>query len=167
MEHPTVLDKSSKEVNIGISEEHREAIAESLTRLLADSYMLYLKTHNYHWNVTGKLFFQLHDQFEEQYTDLADAVDEIAERIRTLGYRAPGSFREFAELTSISEDQDHPSAEEMVRRSAADNEALVKTANEALKPSNEAEDEASIDLITERLKVHSKTAWMLRSMLQE
>src|SRR5690625_7161184 len=98
MEHPTVLDKSSKEVNIGISEEHREAIAESLTRLLADSYMLYLKTHNYHWNVTGKLFFQLHDQFEEQYTDLADAVDEIAERIRTLGYRAPGSFREFASL---------------------------------------------------------------------
>src|SRR5690625_7654745 len=111
MEHPTVLDKSSKEVNIGISEEHREAIAESLTRLLADSYMLYLKTHNYHWNVTGKLFFQLHDQFEEPYTDLADADDEIAERIRTLRYRAPGSFRELAELTSNSDDRDEQRAD--------------------------------------------------------
>ncbi|MFN1834831.1 Dps family protein [Balneola sp. MJW-20] len=154
------------EVNIGISEEHREKIAEGLKKVLADSYLLYLKTHNYHWNVTGELFHQLHEQFEGQYNELAEAIDEIAERIRALGFRAPGSFKEFKELTSIEEDTDQPKAMEMVRRLALGNEAVIRTAREALKPANEAEDEATVDLLTERLTVHSKTAWMLRSHLE-
>ncbi len=154
------------EINIGISEENRKEIADALSRVLADSYMLYLKTHNYHWNVTGELFHSLHEQFEEQYTELADAIDEIAERIRALGYRAPGTFKEFNELTSIDEQQDEPEAMEMVRRLAVGNEQVLRTAREALEPANNAEDEATIDLLTERLHVHSKTAWMLRSHLE-
>lgn len=153
------------EINIGISEDHREAIADELSKVLADSYMLYLKTHNYHWNVTGELFHSLHEQFEEQYTELADAIDEIAERIRALGYRAPGTFNEFQELTSIKEEQDEPEALEMVRRLALGNEQLLRTARQALEPAKEADDEATIDLLTQRLHVHSKTAWMLRSHL--
>jgi len=153
-------------INIGISEEHREKIAEGLSRLLADSYMVYLKTHNYHWNVTGELFHSLHEQFEEQYTELAEAIDDIAERIRALGYRAPGTFKEFSEITSIEEDTDKPEALEMVRRLARDNETILRTCRQSLKPCDEAGDEATIDLITERLKVHSKTAWMLRSHLE-
>ncbi|NIV13217.1 MAG: DNA starvation/stationary phase protection protein [Aliifodinibius sp.] len=154
------------EINIGISEENRKEIADALSKVLADSYMLYLKTHNYHWNVTGELFHSLHEQFEEQYTELADAIDEIAERIRALGYRAPGTFKEFNELTSIGEQQDEPEAMEMVRRLAVGNEQVLRTAREALEPANNAEDEATIDLLTERLHVHSKTAWMLRSHLE-
>lgn len=153
-------------INIGISEKDRKAIADELSKVLADSYMLYLKTHNYHWNVTGELFHSLHEQFEHQYTELADAIDEIAERIRALGYRAPGTFKEFHQLTSIEEDTEEPEALEMVRRLALGNEQVLRTAREALKPANEAEDEATIDLLTERLKVHSKTAWMLRSHLE-
>lgn len=153
------------EINIGISEENRKAIADELSKVLADSYMLYLKTHNYHWNVTGELFHSLHEQFEEQYTELAEAIDEIAERIRSLGYRAPGTFKEFNELTSIEEDPEEPEALEMVRRLAVGNEQVLRTAREALKPANEAEDEATIDLLTQRLDVHSKIAWMLRSHL--
>jgi starvation-inducible DNA-binding protein len=153
-------------VNIGIDESDRKTIAEQLSRVLADTYMLYLKTHNYHWNVTGELFHSLHEQFEEQYTELAEAVDEIAERIRALGYKAPGSFREFQELTSIEEETDHPEAMEMVRRLALGNEQILRTARQALKPANEAEDEATLDLLTQRLHVHSKTAWMLRSHLE-
>lgn len=154
------------EINIGIKEENRKEIADALSKVLADSYMLYLKTHNYHWNVTGELFHSLHEQFEEQYIELADAIDEIAERIRALGYRSPGTFKEFHELTSIDEQQDEPGAMEMVRRLAEGNEQVLRTAREALDPANEAEDEATIDLLTERLKVHSKTAWMLRSHLE-
>ena len=157
------------EVNIGIAEKDRKAIADKLSALLADSYMLYLKTHNYHWNVKGELFHPLHEQFEEQYTELADAIDEIAERIRALGHRAPGSFREFQTLTSIEEDTDQPKALEMVRRSAVANEKVIKTCREALKPceiEGGDNDEATIDLITHRLHVHSKTAWMLRSHLE-
>lgn len=157
---------SVMEINIGIREKKREKIADALSKVLADSYMLYLKTHNYHWNVTGELFHPLHEQFEEQYSELAEAIDEIAERIRALGYRAPGTFKEFNELTSIDEQQDEPDAMEMVRRLAEGNEQVLRTAREALKPANEAEDEATIDLLTERLKVHSKTAWMLRSHLE-
>lgn len=153
-------------INIGISEKDRKAIADELSKVLADSYILYLKTHNYHWNVTGELFHSLHEQFEHQYTELADAIDEIAERIRALGYRAPGTFKEFHQLTSIEEDTEEPEALEMVRRLALGNEQVLRTAREALKPANEAEDEATIDLLTERLKVHSKTAWMLRSHLE-
>lgn len=154
------------DVHIGISTEHRKKIAEGLARVLADSYMLYLKTHNYHWNVTGEHFHSLHEQFEVQYTELAAAIDEIAERIRALGHRAPGSFLEYSKITSIEEDKDQPEALEMVRRLALDNEQILRTAREVLPVCDEADDEASLDLLTERLKVHSKTAWMLRSQLQ-
>ncbi|WP_372638805.1 Dps family protein [Fodinibius sp.] len=154
------------EINIGISEENREAIANELSKVLADSYILYLKTHNYHWNVTGELFHSLHEQFEEQYTELAEAIDEIAERIRSLGYRAPGTFKEFNELTSIEEDTEEPEALEMVRRLAVGNEQVLRTARQALQPANDGEDEATVDLLTRRLDVHSKTAWMLRSHLE-
>ncbi|WP_265767551.1 Dps family protein [Fodinibius salsisoli] len=158
--------KNVMEINIGISEENRKAIADELSKVLADSYMLYLKTHNYHWNVTGELFHSLHEQFEEQYTELAEAIDEIAERIRALGYRAPGTFKEFNELTSIDEDTEEPEALEMVRRLALGNEQILRTARKALKPANEAEDEATVDLLTQRLDIHAKTAWMLRSHLE-
>lgn len=154
------------ETNIGIGEEHRKAIAEALSKVLADSYMLYLKTHNYHWNVTGELFHSLHEQFEGQYTELAEAVDEIAERIRALGHKAPGSFKEFSSLTSIEEDTEKPEAMEMVRRLAVANEQVLRTARQALDPAKEADDEATVDLLTQRLHVHSKTAWMLRSHLE-
>lgn len=163
----TAIDGANKmEVNIGISENHRKAIADGLAKLLADSYMVYLKTHNFHWNVTGQLFHPLHEQFEHQYTELAEAIDEIAERIRALGYRAPGSFKEFSKITSIEEETDQPDALEMVRRSAKDNEIIIQTARKVLEPCHEAGDEATIDLVTHRLKVHSKTAWMLRSHLE-
>lgn len=155
------------EVNIGIDKEQREEIAKGLKKILADSYVLYLKTHNYHWNVTGELFHQLHEQFEQQYTELAEAIDEIAERIRALGFRAPGTFAEFSELTSIKEDTTKPKALEMVRQLAEGNEIVLKTARKALEPCEEAGDEATIDLLTQRLHVHSKTAWMLRSHLEE
>lgn len=154
------------EINIGINEDDRKEIADELSKVLADSYMLYLKTHNYHWNVTGELFHSLHEQFEGQYTELADAIDEIAERIRALGYRAPGTFKEFNELTSIDEDQEEPEALEMVRRLALGNEQVLRTARTALEPANKAEDEATIDLLTQRLHIHAKTAWMLRSHLE-
>ena len=162
----TLNGKETMDINIGISSENREAIALGLSKLLADSYMVYLKTHNYHWNVTGKLFHSLHEMFEEQYTELAEAIDIIAERIRALGYRAPGSFREYQELTSIEEDSDQPEALEMVRRLAVDNETILRTAREALPACEKAGDEASIDLLTQRLHIHSKTAWMLRSHLE-
>lgn len=159
-------ERVKEEVNIGISTVNREAIANELSRVLADSYVLYLKTHNYHWNVTGKLFHSLHEQFEEQYSELAEAVDVIAERIRALGFRAPGTFKEYRELTSIEEDSDQPGAMEMVRRLALSNEQVLRTAREALKPAQKGEDEATIDLLTQRLNTHSKTAWMLRSHLE-
>ncbi|MEX2351777.1 MAG: Dps family protein [Balneolaceae bacterium] len=157
--------REDMDVNIGIDKGDRVAISKGLGRILADSYLIYLKTHNYHWNVTGQLFQPLHEQFEVQYTELAQAIDEIAERIRALGQRAPGSFREFSERTSIKEDTDQPDALEMVRRLAADHETLLRTCREGLKACQKADDEATIDLITHRLKVHSKTAWMLRSHL--
>lgn len=141
----TIEERIKEEVNIGISAENREAIAYALSRVLADSYVLYLKTHNYHWNVTGKLFHSLHEQFEEQYSELAEAVDVIAERIRTLGFRAPGTLREYQELTSLEEDYDQPGAVEMVRRLVIDNEKLLHTAREALKSAQRSEDEATVD----------------------
>lgn len=163
----TLEKKKSTGVNIGISEENLEEVAVALSRLLADTYMLYLKTHNYHWNVTGELFKPLHDLFEEQYGELAEAIDEIAERIRALGHRSPGSFMEFKSLTSIEEDTAEPSAIEMVHNLAGDNEKVLHTARKGLEPARRADDEATIDIITERLRVHSKNAWMLRSHLQE
>lgn len=165
-ESAVVNGKQDMEINIGISAENREKITAGLSKVLADSYMLYLRTHNYHWNVTGEHFHSLHEQFEEQYNELAAAIDEIAERIRALGHRAPGSFREFTELTSIVEDTDQPKAMEMVRRLAVDNETVMRTARETLPACEEAGDEATIDLLTERLHTHSKTAWMLRSHLE-
>lgn len=166
MSTKTLNQRKDLKINIGISETDRELIAGGLSKVLADSYMVYLKTHNYHWNVTGELFHSLHEQFEEQYTELAEAIDVIAERIRALGYRAPGSFKEYSELTSIKEDTDQPEALEMVRRLAIDNETILRTAREALPACENAGDEASIDLLTQRLHVHSKTAWMLRSHLE-
>ncbi len=162
----TLNGKEKMDINIGISEDHRKKIAEGLARVLADSYMVYLKSHNYHWNVTGKLFHSLHEMFEEQYTELASAVDEIAERIRVLGFRAPGTFREFSELTSIEEDTDQPDAMEMVQRLTEDHETILKTARKVIEDCGKADDEATLDLLTGRLETHSKAAWMLRSHLE-
>ena len=152
-------------INIGIVVQDREAIAGGLSRLLADSYTLYLKTHNYHWNVEGPLFNTLHTMFEQQYTELATAVDEIAERIRALGVRAPGSYGAFSQLTSIEEETGSPSAEEMIQQLILGQEAVVRTAREVIPLASEANDEPTADLLTQRMQIHEKTAWMLRSML--
>jgi starvation-inducible DNA-binding protein len=156
---------SDMTIDIGIDEPQRLAIADGLSRLLADSYTLYLKTHNYHWNVTGPMFQTLHLMFETQYNELALAVDAIAERIRALGVRAPGSYSEFAALASISEDDDTPDAEEMIRRLVLGQEAVVRTARSIFAAVEVAGDEPTADLLTQRMQVHEKTAWMLRSLL--
>ena len=153
------------DINIGIEEKDRRAIAGGLSKLLADSYTLYLKTHNYHWNVTGPQFSTLHQMFETQYTELALAVDEVAERIRALGEPAPGSYQAFAKLTSIDEEDGMPGAEEMVRQLVKGQEAVVRTAREAFKAAEAANDEPTADLLTQRMQVHEKNAWMLRSMV--
>ena len=156
---------SEMQIDIGISESDRAAIADGLSRLLADSYTLYLKTHKYHWNVTGPMFQTLHLMFETQYTELALAVDLIAERIRALGAPAPGSYREFAALSSVPEDDDDPDATEMIRRLVKGQEAVVKTARSIFPVVDGAHDEPTADLLTQRMQVHEKTAWMLRSLL--
>jgi starvation-inducible DNA-binding protein len=156
---------SGQPINIGIPEENRKKIADGLSRLLADTYTLYLKTHNFHWNVTGPMFNTLHLMFEQQYTELALAVDLIAERIRALGVPAPGTYREFAALTRISEEVGVPKAEEMLAILVADQEAVVRTAREIFPIADEVNDEPTADLLTQRMHVHEKTAWMLRSML--
>ena len=153
-------------IDIGIDEQAREAIAAGLARVLADSYTLYLKTHNYHWNVTGPMFNTLHLMFEQQYTELAQAVDEIAERIRALGHPAPGSYRAYAALTAISEEEDeHPDAETMIRRLLAGQETLVRTARDVIPLADRSHDEPTADLLTQRMQIHEKNAWMLRSLL--
>ena len=152
-------------MNTGISDEARAKIAQGLSELLADTYTLYLKTHNFHWNVKGPLFNTLHLMFETQYTELALAVDEIAERIRALGHTAPGSYAQFSELTSIKEATDVPKAEEMIAQLVADQETVVRTARSIFPVASGADDEPSADLLTQRMQVHEKTAWMLRSML--
>ena len=152
-------------VNIGIPEEQRAAISDGLSRLLADSYTLYLKTHNYHWNVTGPQFNTLHAMFEQQYTELAQAVDEIAERIRALGFPAPGSYKAFSELSSIEEETGTPEADDMVRELVTGQETVVRTAREIFPTVETANDEPTADLLTQRMQVHEKNAWMLRSML--
>jgi len=152
-------------VNIGIERTDRKATAEALSRVLADTYTLYLKTHNFHWNVTGPLFATLHAMFEEQYTALATAVDEVAERIRTLGFPAPGSYRAFAELTVIPEAEGVPAAEDMIRQLLADHERAAEVIRAVFPTLNKAEDESTADLLTQRLTFHEQTAWMLRSML--
>jgi starvation-inducible DNA-binding protein len=155
------------QLDIGIGDKDREKIATQLSKLLADSYTLYLKTHNYHWNVTGPLFNTLHSMFEQQYTELAAAVDEIAERIRALGIKAPGTYSEFARLTSVDEGSGDESAEEMIRQLVIGQETVTRTAREAFPAADAAHDEPTADLLTQRMQVHEKNAWMLRSMLAE
>ena len=154
------------QIDIGIPTETREKIAQGLSRLLADTYTLYLTTHNYHWNVTGPMFNTLHTMFETHYTELAGAVDEIAERIRALGSRAPGSYREFSELTSLAEPDGSVDAKEMIRQLVIGQETVVRTAREIFPVVEEAHDEPTADLLTQRMQVHEKNAWMLRSMLE-
>lgn len=151
-------------IDIGIPEAERKKVAEGLKRLLADSYTLYLQTHNFHWNVVGPQFRDLHLMFEEHYTELAVAVDEVAERIRTLAEPAPGTYKAFAALSSIEETEGVPAAGEMVRILQKGHEQVVKTCREALALAEAADDESSAALISDRMRVHEKTAWMLRAM---
>lgn len=156
------------EPKIGMTEQQRKSVAEALGHMLADSYTLYLKTHNYHWNVEGPLFSTLHALFEEQYVDLATAVDDIAERIRILGFRAPGSFKEYLELSSVSDtERTDLSAKEMIADLLKANETVVETTKKVLSKAQEADDEGTIGLLGDRINYHEKTAWMLRSMLAD
>ncbi|MBE9051446.1 DNA starvation/stationary phase protection protein [Nostocales cyanobacterium LEGE 11386] len=156
-----------KNINIGIDEISRAKIAEGLSRLLADTYTLYLKTHNFHWNVTGPMFQTLHLMFETQYTELALAVDLVAERIRALGYPAPGTYSEYVKLSSIPETPGVPKAKEMISLLVEGQEAVVRTARSIFPVVEEVNDEPTADLLTQRMQVHEKTAWMLRSLLEE
>ncbi len=153
-------------IDIGINEKDRSEIAVGLSKLLADTYSLYLKTHNFHWNVTGPMFQTLHLMFETQYNELALAVDLIAERIRSLGLPAPGTYSEFARLSSIRETSGVPKAEEMVQILVEGQEAIVRTARSVFPVAENASDEATADLLTQRIQLHEKTAWMLRSLLE-
>lgn len=158
---------AAPQIDIGINAKDRQKTAEGLSRLLADSYTLYLKTHNFHWNVTGPMFQTLHLMFEGQYTELALAVDLIAERIRSLGFPAPGSYAQFAKLTSIAEADGVPAAKEMIAELIQGNEAVVRTARKLFPVAEKAGDEATADLLTQRINLHEKSAWMLRSLLEE
>ncbi len=153
-------------MDIGISKKDREKIAAGLSRLLADSYTLYLKTHNFHWNVKGPMFNTLHVMFMQQYTELWNALDLIAERIRALDFPAPGTYREFAKLTVIKESEGVPSATEMIKQLVEGQEAVVKTARSVFPVVDKAGDEPSADLLTQRMQIHEKNAWMLRSLLE-
>ena len=156
-------------IDIGIGSGDRKKIAEGLSRFLADSYTLYLKTHNFHWNVTGPMFNALHTMFETQYTEQWTALDDIAERIRALGFNAPGSYAEFARLTSIPEEPGLSEAadwREMVRQLVVGNEAVCRTARAVLDQADDADDAPTEDLLTQRLQTHETYAWMLRSLLQ-
>ena len=154
------------DINIGIKQADREQIVAGLNVLLANSYTLYLKTHNYHWNVTGPMFNTLHLMFEQQYTELAAAVDQIAERIRALGAFAPGSYTEYARLTSIPEDETVPNAETMIKNLVAGQETLARQARDVMATVGESRDEPTADLLTQRMQVHEKNTWMLRSLIQ-
>ncbi len=154
-------------IDIGINEKDRAEIAKGLSKLLADTYSLYLKTHNYHWNVTGPMFQTLHLMFETQYNELALAVDLVAERIRALGFPAPGTYSEFARLSSIRETSGAPKAEEMIQLLVEGQEAIVRTARSVFPVTEKASDEATADLLTQRIQLHEKTAWMLRSLLEK
>lgn len=161
------VQPKSMKIDIGIEETTRREIAEGLSRLLADTYSLYLKTHNFHWNVTGPMFQTLHLMFETQYNELALAVDLIAERIRALGFPAPGTYSEFGRLSSIEETPGVPKAQEMIRLLVDGHETVARTARSLFPTVDQASDEPSADLLTQRLQVHEKTAWMLRSLLEE
>ncbi len=153
-------------IDIGIKEKDRKEIADGLKHLLADSYTLYLQTHNFHWNVSGPQFRELHLMFEEHYTELATAVDEIAERIRTLDVPAPGTYKEFSKLSSIKEVEGVPPAKEMVDLLTCGHEKVVKTCRQVLEAANKADDESTAALVSDRMRIHEKTAWMLRALNQ-
>ena len=160
--------KGTPKIDIGISDKDRAAIAQGLSRLLADTYTLYLTTHNFHWNVTGPMFNSLHAMFMEQYTELWNAVDPIAERIRSLGHTAPGSYADFGKLTSLADaPSTAPAAMDMVRILVQGHEAVARTARELFPLADKASDEPTADLLTQRLTVHEQAAWMLRSLLEE
>lgn len=161
------MAKKNAPVDIGIPEEQREKIAQGLARLLADSYTLYLMTHNFHWNVKGPMFNTLHTMFMQQYTEQWTALDEIAERIRSLGFPAPGTYKEFVKLASIEEVSGVPKAMDMVRHLVAAQEATARTARTVFTLAEKASDQPTADLLTQRLNVHEKTAWMLRSLLED
>lgn len=154
-------------IDIGLTQPQRKTIADGLSRLLADSYTLYLKTHNFHWNVVGPMFQSLHLLFEAQYTELATAVDEIAERIRALDYPAPGSYAAFSQLTSVKEAIDVPDARQMITQLITDQETIVRTARDLFPNVENSLDQATLDLLTRRMLIHEKNAWMLRSLLAQ
>jgi starvation-inducible DNA-binding protein len=153
-------------IDIGIGEEDRKRLASELSKMLADTYTLYLKTHNFHWNVTGPMFQTLHLMFEQEYNELWLAVDLVAERIRALGFPAPGTYREFAALSSISEDEGVPKAEDMIRRLVEGHETVARTARRVFAVAESVHDQPTCDLLTQRMQVHEKSAWMLRSLLE-
>jgi starvation-inducible DNA-binding protein len=156
----------TQSIDIGIDAGDREAIAKGLSRVLADTYTLYLKTHNFHWNVTGPMFQTLHLMFETHYNELALAVDLVAERIRALGFPAPGTYKQFVALSSIQEEDGVPKAQDMIRLLVAGHETVARTAREVFKSAEKASDQPTCDLLTQRMQVHEKTAWMLRSLLE-
>lgn len=160
------VSSKGPQIDLGIQQAQRKAIAEGLSRVLADTYTLYLKTHNFHWNVTGPMFQTLHLMFEQQYNELALAVDLVAERIRALGHPAPGSYAQFSKLSSLAEETGVPWAEDMIRQLVEGQEALVRTARSVFATAEGASDQVTIDLLTQRMQVHEKTAWMLRSLLE-
>jgi starvation-inducible DNA-binding protein len=166
LDEPKGEEENAMNVNIGIEANEREQIAAGLSRVLADSYTLYLKTHNFHWNVTGPMFQTLHVMFEAQYAELALAVDAIAERIRALGFPAPGTYRKFVELSSIKEEDHIPKAQEMIRLLVEGHEAVARTARASFSIAENANDQPTCDLLTQRMQIHEKTAWMLRSLLE-
>lgn len=162
----SAMSTLAPQINIGIDASDRKEIADALSRLLADTYTLYLKTHNFHWNVTGPMFQTLHLMFEAQYNELALAVDLIAERIRALGAVAPGSYREFARLSTVKEADGVPAATDMIRQLVEGQETVARTAREAFVIADRANDQPTADLLTQRMQIHEKTAWMLRSLLE-
>jgi len=153
-------------IDIGIGSSKRKEIAAGLSRVLADTYTLYLKTHNFHWNVTGPMFQTLHLMFEVHYNELALAVDLVAERIRALGFPAPGTYAEFVKLSAIKEDTGVPKAQDMIRKLVNGHETVARTAREIFKAAESASDQPTCDLLTQRMQVHEKTAWMLRSLIE-
>ena len=158
--------ETKMKIDIGIEANKREEIAGGLSRVLADTYTLYLKTHNFHWNVTGPMFQTLHLMFEAQYNELALAVDLVAERIRALGFPAPGTYKQFIELSAIKEESGVPKAQDMIRLLVEAHETGARTAREVFKAADGASDQPTCDLLTQRMQVHEKTAWMLRSLLE-
>jgi starvation-inducible DNA-binding protein len=158
---------AAPQIDIGISAKERKRIADGLAKVLADTYTLYLKTHNFHWNVTGPMFNTLHLMFEAQYNELALAVDLVAERIRALGFPAPGSYSAYAKLSSVEEAEGVPAAEDMIAQLVKGHEAVARTARGVFRAAEKASDQPTADLMTQRMQVHEKTAWMLRALLEQ